>query len=217
LGLAAAWRWTPLRDWLNLETITGWTSRVSEYPAAPFFIIATYLVGGLILVPVTLIIAATALSLEPLPSFIYSLLGCVLSAMLTYAIGRIMGRETVRRLAGPRLNRLNRRLVRRGLITIITLRAVPVAPFSIINMVAGAFHIRLRDLILGTLIGTFPGILAITIFTGSLQNAIRYPGIKSLAALGGLALIIAAIALWFRRWLVAANGSAAVSSHNNSN
>ncbi|HLQ24269.1 MAG TPA: VTT domain-containing protein [Acidiferrobacterales bacterium] len=214
-GLAAAWRWTPLADGLSLETISSWTSRVSEYPIAPLAIIAVYLAGGLILVPVTFIIAATALSFEPWPSFIYSLIGCVLSAMLTYAVGRVLGRETVRRLAGPRLNRLNRRLVHRGLITIITLRAVPVAPFSIINMVAGAFHIRLRDLILGTLIGTSPGILAITIFTGSLQNAIRYPGTKSLVALAGLVFIIAAVALWFRRWLVAASGSSNISPHHN--
>ncbi len=215
-GLAAAWRWTPLANWVNLDAVTAWIGRISDFPIAPLAIIAAYVVGGLILFPATLMVVATALSFDPLPSFLYSMTGCLLSAALSYSIGRMLGHETVRRLAGTRLNRLHRRLIHRGLITIITLRMVPVSPFTVVNMAAGAFRIRLRDLLLGTLIGMSPGILAITVFTGGLQNAIRHPNMKSLAALAGLVCIIAAVAFWFRRWLVAAGGSSNFGSNDNS-
>ena len=66
----------------------------------------------------------------------------------------------MRRYAGERLNSVSRKLSERGLLTIITLRIVPVAPFTVINLVAGASHIRLRDFALGTLVDLLPGVFA---------------------------------------------------------
>ena len=36
---------------------------------------------------------------------------------------------------------------------------LPIAPFSIVNVVAGASHIRWSDFLLGTVIGLLPGII----------------------------------------------------------
>jgi uncharacterized membrane protein YdjX (TVP38/TMEM64 family) len=47
------------------------------------------------------------------------------------------------------------------MLTMITVRIVPVAPFTVINIVAGASHIKFRDYFWGTLLGMFPGILAL--------------------------------------------------------
>ena len=43
-------------------------------------------------------------------------------------------------------------------------RNLPVAPFTIVNMVAGASHIKLGDFLLGTALGMAPGIVAIMVF-----------------------------------------------------
>ena len=40
---------------------------------------------------------------------------------------------------------------------VITLRIVPVAPFTVVNLVAGASHISFRDFALGTLLGMLAG------------------------------------------------------------
>lgn len=201
LGVAAAWRWTPLAQWLDLDTITAWSDRLSAHPFGPLAVILAYALGALIVFPVTLLIIATALSFDPLPSFLYALTGCLASALVSYQVGRLLGRKTLKRLAGPRLQRLNHHLVKRGLITMITVRLVPIAPFSVVNMVAGALRIRLRDLFLGSAIGMTPGILAITAFTGGIETMIREPSMKSLTILAGVALAIAVSALWLRRWL----------------
>lgn len=207
IGIAAAWRWTPLAHWLDIDTITGWTERLSTHPAGPLAILAAYAFGGLIFFPVTLLIAATAFSFHPFPGFVFALLGCVLSAVVNYGVGRMLGQGVVTRLAGPRLQRLHRRLIHRGLITMITVRMVPVAPFGIINLVAGALRIRFRDLVLGTAIGMAPGILAISVFTEGIANLIRRPGPDTLAVLAATAVVIAVAALWFRRWLSRADNS----------
>ncbi len=197
LALSAAWRWTPLGEWLDLERLTGWIDHLCGSPLAPIIILGGYVVGSLILVPVTLMILATAFAFGPLTGSAYSMIGCLMAAVITYALGRILGRDTVRRLAGSRLNRVSRRLADRGLVTMITIRLLPIAPYTVVNIVAGASHIRLRDFMLGTTLGMAPGIIAITFFEHQLEVAIREPGAKSFALLAVLvgAIVIFALVL----------------------
>ena len=105
------------------------------------------------LFPVTVLVGVSAILFGPLLGTLYALIGAMISGAATFAIGRRLSRETVRGLAGRRLNDLSRRLGERGLLAIVFVRVVPVGPFSIVNIVAGASHIRWRDFILGTLIG----------------------------------------------------------------
>ncbi len=126
---------------------------------------------------------------DPLVSIMYAFLGSVSSAVLTYGIGHKLGRGTVRRVAGGRLNRLSKRLAKRGLITVAAVRFLPVAPYSIVNVVAGASHIRLRDFVLGTIIGLAPGILAITVFADRVKRILQDPRLESLVILIAVVLL----------------------------
>lgn len=211
-GIAAAWRWTPLPEWLDIRTIVASVRAFGDSPAAPFAVIAVYSIGGLLLVPVTLLIVGTTFAFSPLPAFIYSLLGCLASALLSYGVGWLLGRETVRRLFSSRLYRLSRRLRERGLLTVITVRLLPVAPFTIINLAAGAFHIRLRDFGIGTLIGMLPGILALTVFADRLEHAIIRPGAKNLILLALVLAMILAAVFWIRRLLANSSRAEAAAS-----
>ena len=195
LALSAAWRWTLLGEWLSLVRITGWIDQLRGSPSAPFIILGGYIVASLVLVPVTLMILATAFAFGPLAGAAYSLVGCLLAAVITYALGRNLGRDTVRRLAGSHLDRVSRRLADHGLVTMLTVRLLPIAPYAVVNFVAGASHIRLRDFVLGTILGMAPGIFAITVFEHQLELAIRQPGAKSFALLAVLVAAIVIVAL----------------------
>ena len=201
LTLSAAWRWTPLGEWLSLERITGWIDHLRGSASAPFIILGGYIVGSLVLVPVTLMILATAFAFGPVAGAVYSLVGCLMAAVLTYALGHILGRDKVRRLAGSRLDRVSRRLADHGLVTMLTLRLLPVAPYTVVNIVAGALHIPLRGYVLGTILGMAPGIIAITVFERQLEVAIREPGVKSLGLLAVLvgAIVVVALAVKKRK------------------
>lgn len=190
LALSAAWRWTPLGEWLTVERISDWIDQLRGSPSAPFIILGGYIVGSLLLVPITAMILATAFTFGPLLGFSYSLVGCLMAAVITYAVGRFLGRDKVRRLAGSRLNRVKRRLADHGFVTMLTVRLLPIAPYTVVNIVAGASHIRFRDFFFGTILGMAPGILAITVFERQLELAIREPGAGSL---GLLAAVVAAI------------------------
>jgi len=77
---------------------------------------------------------------------------------------------------------------------------VPVAPFTVINLVAGASHISLRDYLIGTALGMLPGVFMISFFVDRLLEAVRRPGAGTLAVLAVAALVLVFGSLAFRAW-----------------
>ena len=112
-----------------------------------------------------------------------------------------MGRETVRRFAGSLINRLSRKLSEAGLLTVITFRIVPVAPFSVINLIAGVSEIRWRDFALGTLVGMLPGVIAVTLLADRIAASLRNPEIEEISLLLGAILLMGIGLVGLRRWL----------------
>ena len=113
----------------------------------------------------------------------------------------MLGRDVLRQLAGHRVNALSERLAANGLLAVIILRLVPVAPFAVVNMVAGASHIRLHQLLLGTAIGMTPSTLAMMLFVDQITAALRNPTPLTFALLG-LTVVLLVVGGWgMQRWL----------------
>jgi phospholipase D1/2 len=201
VGLAAAWRWTSLGDWLDVATLVEGVDLLQDHPLTPLLVIGAYAVGGLVVAPITLFIIATAIAFGPLLGFTYSLLGCLLSATLTFGIGALIGRDTVRRLAGRHVSRLSQRLARHGLTAILIVRILPVAPFTVVNIMAGASEVRFRDFILATFLGMLPGLVLMTLFGERLHTAIEDPRAESFITLVVLAAALVLVMAWLRRRL----------------
>ncbi len=203
-GLAAAWRWTALGDWLDVQRLVEPVELFKQWPLAPIWILTLYLIAALVAIPITVLIVATAVVFGPFLGFAYALTGSLLGAALTFWIGHVLGRAPVRRLAGRRLNKLSRRLSERGPLSVLVVRLFPVAPFTIVNLVAGASHIRCRDFLIGTALGMTPGIGAVAIFSDQLVAVLREPTLATMSILAALALAITggamALHFWLRRW-----------------
>lgn len=203
LLLAAAWRWTPLGGWVDVNATLAWLATLQGSWVAPLVVAVLYVVAGLVVFPITLLIIATGVTFGAGYGFVYALVGAELAALAGFLVGHRVGHRTVRRLSERWVARVSRRLARQGLLAVITLRVVPVAPFTVVNLVAGASHIRLRDFALGTLIGMAPGTLALTVFSDQVVEAIAAPGTLRLAGLLVLALAIGLGTWAFSRWLLA--------------
>jgi phospholipase D1/2 len=201
LLLAGVWRWTDLSEMLSLEALGQSIRAIRHSPLAPLLVVGGFVVGGLVMFPVTLLILITALAFEPLAGFTYALVGAVASALLTFTLGRWLGREKVSRLAGGRLQKLNRQLAKQGLLAMVIIRYLPVAPYTVVNLVAGASQIRMVDFLLGTALGMAPGILAINLFENALTRVARDPQAGHVAILG-LFTVVLLTGLWaLRKWL----------------
>lgn len=202
LVAAAGWRWTPLREWIDLREVVGYFTELRGSWLALLLVPSIYIVGGLVMFPVTLMIIATGLAFGSSYGFFYALLGAEASALLTYAIGRGLGHTKIRTLSNRWSDKIRRRLEQQGLLAIITLRIVPVAPFSVVNLVAGATPIRFRDFALGTLLGMLPGTLAFTLFSDQVLSAVQQPAATRITLLLALALGIGMGTWALSRWLL---------------
>ena len=201
VGLGAAWRWTELGEWLAPGRLASVAESIKQLPGSPFVVIGAFVAGSLLVVPVTAMIAVTVLVFGPWLGLVYAFGGSVLGATVTYLVGQALGRETLRRVAGSRLDRLSQALGRRGILAIVTVRILPVAPFTVVNLVAGATHISLRDFIVGTVLGLAPGIIAAALFIDRILAAIRDPGAGSFAILGGIVVAVIVGMAFLRRSL----------------
>lgn len=176
LVLALLWRFSPLKQWLTLDHLLAAADSLRESVLAIPIVLLIFVVGSCLMVPVNLLILATALSFGSLKGFALALLGSLMGGLVSYLLGRWLGREVVRKLAGNKLNRMSRKLARRGWLAVALLRMVPIAPFTLVNMAAGASHISTRSFLIGTAIGMCPGILAIMVFEQGLEGVLRNPG-----------------------------------------
>lgn len=200
-ALAVAWHWTPLAEWINRENLVLWGGKIKGHPLSFTVIMAVYVVGGLLMIPVTLLIGVTAMIYDPVWATIYALSGCLLSALAAFFIGSRAGKQMVRKLAGKKLNRLSRQMAKQGILTVAIIRNLPVAPFTIVNLIAGASHIRLKDYLIGTASGMLPGILAVTLFADRLMHAIENPGWISGIIAAAIAIVMIAGNLWITKRL----------------
>lgn len=201
IALAVAWRWTELGEWLAPSRLASLAETIKAMPAAPLIVIGAFVLGTLLVVPVTLMIAVVVLVFGPVQGGIYAAAGSLLGAGVTYWLGQLFGRGTVRRIAGSRLDRLSQALGKRGVLAVTTVRVLPVAPFTIINLVAGATHISLRDFLLGTVLGMGPGIIAIALFIDRILAMLRNPEPGTLGLLTAVVVLIVAGMAWLRRFL----------------
>jgi phospholipase D1/2 len=196
---AAAWKWTPLADLIDVGYLARWANAWRESPARHFYLLAAYVIGSILMVPITLLILVTAIVFGPMLGSVYALIGSLAGAIVTYAIGYLLGKDFVQKIAGPKWSSLEEKISQTGIIAVATARLLPVAPFTVVNIVSGAFKVPPRDYFIGSILGLAPGILITNLFAHQFESAIRNPGIGTFLLL--LALIVISIigGVWLKR------------------
>ena len=205
LALPAAWRWTPLNHWMNFEKVVVFQEAVRNYPAAFLLVLAIYLLATVVLFPMTMLNVATVLTFGPFLGNAYALAGWLLSSTVGYGTGRMLGQEMLHRIAGPRLDRLIQQVGHHGFLTVLTIRVLPVAPFTLANLFVGASGIRFRDFFLASVVGRIPGILVLSVAGVHIENAMRNPSTGSFILLGLVLILIPLLTLWLSKRLAAAH------------
>lgn len=175
LGLAALWHFTPLAAWLQPERLAEASATLEQDAFGRLWAIAAFVAASLLMVPVTVLVAASGLVFGPLEGFAVAVIGSLVSALLAHTLGRYLWRDAVRRLGGKRLNRISRRLAGSGVLVVAAVRMVPLAPFTVVNLVAGCIHIRPGTFALATLLGMCPGILALTLLSNQAVQVLTHP------------------------------------------
>jgi uncharacterized membrane protein YdjX (TVP38/TMEM64 family) len=204
LGIALAWRYTPLSGLLTADNLRAVLKAVRGEPWAVLVVILSFVLAGAMVFPLNVLILTTAAVFGPWLGIIYGGAGALCSALAMYSIGGLLGRDALYRMLGERWRRGVDGVRRKGLLTVVTFRLLPVAPFTLVNLAAGASGIRFADFLLGTVIGLLPGLSLLSIMGDRIISILSNPSAGDIAILvlciaGLIGLAVGAQALLGRR------------------
>jgi uncharacterized membrane protein YdjX (TVP38/TMEM64 family) len=213
-ALTAMWRYTPLAAWTNADRAIAWAADFSNLWWAPLLVILAYTPACVVLFPRAFITLLAVAAFGAWHGLAYAMCGILLACGLTYYVGMKMNRQTVRRLARGRLTRMSQIMRHRGVVAMTAVRLVPLAPFAVVNVVAGAIHLRFRDFMIGSALGILPGTLVATVFGDQLVSGLKDPRSINLWLVGALVIALVVGTRIVRRWLF---GQASATTHGCSN
>ncbi len=205
VAIVAIWILTPLRQWLDVSSTVDTLRGLDQLRWMPVLLMLVFIIGGLLVFPVNVLTAASIIIFGNVLGVVYALIGATLSAIVVYEIGHYGGRHLLRRVPGSRLDRLSVKLARHGVVAVVVLRIVPVAPYSIINLMAGASRISRRDYILGTVLGMTPGTILAALLIDRVLAAIDHPHLANFVWLAVAIVIFAAASVWLGRRILRAS------------
>lgn len=207
IALTLAWRYTPLSEWVSVANVTQWAGQFSGTWWAPVVLMLLYTPASVIMFPRPVLTLTAVVMFGPLMAAAYAMCGILLAATSHYYAGRLFQRDTVRRIAGARLNRITGIMRSHGVAAMTAIRLVPVAPFFVLGIVAGAIRVKLWQFLLGTFFGMLPGALATTVFGDQLLASLKEGGHINFWIVGGVILLFAIGILFVRRWFKRMEGN----------
>ncbi|WP_425983473.1 TVP38/TMEM64 family protein [Brevundimonas sp. TWP1-2-1b1] len=176
LGLEAEGR---LEDWLVgfRQGPWGLAAAIVVFTLAAFFA-----------APQFILIAACVVAFGPWFGFLYSWIATVVSAGVTYWLGRGPTARLLERHGGRTVGRLTRFVGKNGFYASFMIRNVPSAPFIVVNMAFGAARTSFPAFLAGCALGVLPKTALVAFFGGSFMTAVSGDGIWTSAILAGVAL-----------------------------
>ncbi|HEX8569642.1 MAG TPA: VTT domain-containing protein [Caulobacteraceae bacterium] len=188
---------------LGIETeqeVERWLGGFADTPWGLPVVIAVFTLTAFVGAPQFLLIAACVVAFGPWLGFAYSWVATVVSAAVTFYVGRLVGARSLERFGGEGLNRLSRFVGRNAFVGSFIIRNVPSAPFIVVNMAFGVSKARFVSFLAGCALGVLPKTAVVAFFGGSFMTAVRGDGVWSSAILAGIGagwLVLMLVARWF--------------------
>ena len=161
-------RLTPLRDYLTLDRAVAGLNTLRSSTWAPVLFVVGYASATAFALPGSALTIAGGAVFGFWGGALLNTIGANIGANAAFGMARLLGRDGVERLVGPRLQGLQKATADHGFLGLLILRLVPLVPFNALNFGSGLTALRWRDYALATVIGIFPGTLVYTFFADAL-------------------------------------------------
>ena len=152
--------------------------------------ILLYSIGPVFLIPGSLLSISAGVIFGPAKGTAYVIVGASIGATLAFLSARYFGSSIQHKLEHTKIiGELDKRIEKRGFITVLLLRLIPIFPYNILNYGLGLTDVRKRAYISATVLGMIPGIFAYVY----LGNSLLSPSVKGISyavvILGGFILL----------------------------
>ncbi len=133
----------------------------------PLIVLGLCVVHAVLWYPAEIVDAAAGFVYGFWPGFALVMLGWLLNAWVAYAIGNTIGHAVLNRLLGQeRFERAEAMVARGGVMLLLSVRLIPIFPFSVISYAAGAARVPIWRYTWTTMVGYTP-ITAVSTYLGS--------------------------------------------------
>ncbi|NCC33644.1 MAG: DedA family protein [Chloroflexia bacterium] len=182
-----------------LDLVENMVTVCQVHPASPFLFIGAAMLSPILLLPAALLGGVAGVCFGPGLGILYTLIGCNLSALLTYSMGRITGHgdNRIARLCA----RYGDRLQRHPFVGVLVLR-LSFLPYDPINYLIGLLHIPLHSFLLANTLGSLPGVIVIVMAGSALHELGQIRPEMVLGVVAGAFISIAVVLVVRRKWRV---------------
>lgn len=174
------------------------------YRGSPWAFAATvvlFVVSAFVGAPQFLLIAACVVAFGPSLGFWYSWVATVVSAGVTYWLGRGPTARLLDRLGSRTVERLKRFVGRNAFYASFVIRNVPSAPFIVVNMAFGATRANFWGFLAGCALGVLPKTALVAFFGGAVFSAVSGDGVWHSLLLAAAAALWLVLMLAVREWI----------------
>jgi uncharacterized membrane protein YdjX (TVP38/TMEM64 family) len=163
---------------------------------APVLFVALQAIVTITPLPRTMFTVAAGVLFGSLWGLVLTITGTTLAALAAYGLVRWVGGPIVARHEHrPGFAWVRARLDHSGLLAMLSLRLLPMVPFSLLNYAAGAARVRIVPYIVGTVLGVLPGTVSIVVLGDAVTDGVVNPAMFAVSLAGAvLGLTGAAIA-----------------------
>ncbi|MBD2626378.1 TVP38/TMEM64 family protein [Trichormus variabilis] len=166
---------------------------------APVTYIVIYVVATILIMPSTALNLTGGAIFGPWMGTFWTSIGAIIAAIAAFLFARTIGREIVsQRLAG-RWQALDAEVQQGGIFYMFAIRLMPIMPYGLVNFAAGLTSISFKDYLIGTTLGTVPGILPFVMLGSSGLKAIRTGDVLPLVSALALIGMLVGGSTWYRR------------------
>ncbi|MEK7509089.1 MAG: TVP38/TMEM64 family protein [Patescibacteria group bacterium] len=144
---------------------------VTHYPEYSFvaFLIA-YAVRPILLIPDSIMLVIGSVTFGPWIGWVGGYIGENVSALIAFSISRFLGDKWASHSHIKFVRKLDKAVTRRGFLTLMYLRLIPIAPFDPINYGAGLTSMSYKTFITGTMLGVIPALTVYVLMGNAITN-----------------------------------------------
>lgn len=203
-ALIMTWKFTALSEYADPENLAP---ILEHWRGASWFVpavIGFYIVSLLFFFPLMVLDASIVLALGFPYGPLMAITGASCSATVNFLIGKMAGRDTLRVFLGNTTDKVSDKIKGLNIVGMTIIRMLPLAPYTVVNFVAGASRMKYSTFICASVLALLPGMTAWSFLRGPIIKVFHEPDLQSVAALCLLAVawlgLLTGLSKLAKRW-----------------
>ncbi|MDJ1172898.1 TVP38/TMEM64 family protein [Roseofilum capinflatum] len=165
----------------------------------PLLFMGIYIISTLLILPTTPLNLMAGVLFGPGLGLLWTSLASIICALIGFAFTRTLGRKRVSERLKGYWQAMDADIAYGGLFYVFSIRLLPIIPFGIVNLAAGLTSVRVKDYLLGTVVGTVLGLFPFILLGSEGVKAIKTGEILPLLGALALSSLLVGMATWYRR------------------